>query len=267
MIVAFWPRRLLALSVAAVAVAGAVAFARMRAAQLEDNAFWSGWTLLAIFVVLAVYNLRKRVSNLPLGTSATWLQWHIYLGLIAIALIHVHIGWHMPSGSFSWLLYGLFWAVSLTGVLGLILTRTLPHLLTAVGNEVIFERIGERVVDLHDEAAGIVQGVLGRPEGQVLAGFFIDRLDPFLRRPRWAWQESRERWLTSQCANVARLAGPDLADAVADLEEIAHEKLLLDRHYFLQGILKGWLFVHIPLATMALTAAVYHTGMVLWFRP
>ena len=265
MIVNFWPRRLIAVSLLVVGCAMAWFTAAVRSVRLEDNVEWSGYVLLAIFVILGGYNVRKRMAALPTGTSATWLQWHIYLGFAAIALIHVHIGLRWPSGVFSWLLYCLFWGCSLTGLVGLVLTRTLPKLLTATGEEIIYERIGERVLDLHDEAAGIVQNALDQPGGQVLAGFFVDRLGPYLSHPRFAWQAERSHWISRQCANVARLAGPELANSVVDLAAISEEKLRLDRHYFIQGILKGWLFVHIPLAVTALAAVLYHTAISLWF--
>ena len=266
MIISFWPRRLRAAILLVTACGVSWFIAALRSVRLEDTVIWSGVVLLAIFVVLGGYNLRKRFASLPTGTSATWLQWHIYLGLAAVALIHLHIGWHLPSGAFSWVLYLLFWGCSLTGLLGIVLTRTLPPLLAATGEEVIYERIGERVLDLHDEAAGIVQNSLDRPGGQVLAGFFIDRLGPFLAHPRFAWQADRPQWIDRQCGNLLRLAGPELAVSVSDLAAIAGEKLRLDRHYLLQGILKGWLFVHIPLAVLALAAALYHTAISLWFR-
>ncbi len=198
MIISFWPRRLLAATLLVAGCGTAWFIAALRSVRLEDNVTWSGVVLLAIFLVLGGYNLRKRFASLPTGTSATWLQWHVYLGLSAIALIHLHIGWQLPSGAFSWLLYVLFWGCSLTGLLGIVLTRTLPPLLVATGEEVIYERIGERVLDLHDEAAGIVQNSLDQPGGQVLAGFFIDRLGPFLAYPRFAWQADRAQWIDRQ---------------------------------------------------------------------
>lgn len=265
MIISFWPRRLRAGALLVAFLAMVWFIAAVRSARLEDNVRWSGFTLLAIFVILAVYNLRKRFAALPLIKSSTWLQWHIYLGFSAIGLIHLHVGWRLPSGTFSWLLYVLFWATSLTGILGLILSRTLPKLLTDTGDEIIYERIPETVSDLHDEATGIIQNALAQPEGQVLAGFFIDRLSPFLSRPLFAWQSDRALWIDRQCANVARLCGPTLQENVTDLTDIAHEKLRCDRHYLIQGVLKGWLFVHIPIAVAALAAALYHTGMSLWF--
>jgi ATP/ADP translocase len=44
---------------------------------LRQHGFLSGWILLALIVFLALYNVRKALPFLPLGSSASWLQFHI----------------------------------------------------------------------------------------------------------------------------------------------------------------------------------------------
>jgi len=266
MILNYWPRRLRGLVATVAFVGGVILVAAMQQVRLQPNAQWTGWLLIGLFTALMSFSLRKRLSSLPIGMAATWMQWHVWMGFAAIGIFHVHVGWRLPVGGFSWVLWLLFWAVSITGIIGLILSRFLPPLLRTVGNEVIWERIPEEVVELHDEAAGIVQNNLAKSEGMVLAGFFFDRIGPWLRRPRFMWLGEGEQRIQRHFINLSRLVGDDLREAVEDLEVISREKMLLDRHYFVQGILKGWLFVHIPCATAAYAAAICHAAIELWFR-
>ena len=83
---------------------------------LYQEQFLTGWILAAVILVLVFYNIRKKISVLPIGSASTWLQMHIYLGLVSIFLFFLHTGWRFPSGWLESLLAFLFLGVSLSGV-------------------------------------------------------------------------------------------------------------------------------------------------------
>src|SRR6185295_19297240 len=60
--------------------------------SLAPAARYSGWLLAGLVIFLTSYNLFKQLSFLPLGTSATWLQFHIYAGLLSIVVFVLHSG-------------------------------------------------------------------------------------------------------------------------------------------------------------------------------
>src|SRR5689334_10060271 len=64
---------------------------RFEVLTLRPHAFMSGGLLLGAVGFLALYNIRKRLTFLPLGTSAAWLQIHLYVGLGAMWLFLLHI--------------------------------------------------------------------------------------------------------------------------------------------------------------------------------
>ena len=102
---------------------------------LYQEQFLTGWILAAVILVLVFYNIRKKISVLPIGSASTWLQMHIYLGLVSIFLFFLHTGWRFPSGWLESLLAFLFLGVSLSGVVGLYLNRRLSKLLTRRGKK------------------------------------------------------------------------------------------------------------------------------------
>ena len=72
--------------------------------DIEQNAlfqeqFLSGWILFASVLILTAYNARKKITMLPIGSAASWLQVHIYLGLLSVLLFLLHI---IPGGRDPW---------------------------------------------------------------------------------------------------------------------------------------------------------------------
>jgi len=53
----------------------------LQAVRLHHRLFAAGSNCF-----LALYNLRKKLPYLPIGSSATWLQWHIYVGMGTIGI-------------------------------------------------------------------------------------------------------------------------------------------------------------------------------------
>ncbi|HEX3599041.1 MAG TPA: hypothetical protein VHU84_02800, partial [Lacipirellulaceae bacterium] len=60
--------------------------------RLMPSSYSTGYILLAALLFLALYNLRKKLPSLPLGNSATWLQWHLYVGIGSVGVFAMHAG-------------------------------------------------------------------------------------------------------------------------------------------------------------------------------
>src|SRR4051812_22388513 len=95
-----------------VALAGVTAWWRLEVSTLRPHAFTTGGLLLAALVFLAGYNLRKRFPFLPLGSSAAWLQFHIYVGLGTIWIFLLHTSFWVPTGLFEGSLATLYLLVT-----------------------------------------------------------------------------------------------------------------------------------------------------------
>src|SRR5579872_4788373 len=78
----------------------------------------SGWALFLLMLVLTLYNGRKKLPFLPLGTSEGWLQFHIYAGFLTVALFLAHIRFRPPTGWFDIILASLYVLVTGSGVAG-----------------------------------------------------------------------------------------------------------------------------------------------------
>lgn len=234
---------------------------------LLRQAVASGWCLLGAVLVLASYNLRKKLAFLPLGSSAGWLQLHIYLGLLSLLIFGVHISWRTPNGIFEILLAGAYLAVAISGLFGLFITRLFPRRLTNRGHEEIFERIPRRFYVLQNQTEALVFDCLAATDSTAIPEMYAKRLRAFFGGPRNFWHHliSSDRplnrlihWVESQSAYV----NDQERTVLGKLQQAIREKDHLDYHYAHQALLKYWLFFHIPMTYGLLLFAAFHVLLV-----
>ena len=254
-------RRNLALFVV-VAVAVLLVSATL-AVSLRPASLYSGWLLALLMVVLASYNLFKKLPFLPLGASSHWLQIHIYVGLLTILVFALHAGPHRPHGPLGWVLELLYIGVAGSGIVGLVLSRTFPALLRARGEEVIFEQIPVLRRRLQDEAERLVLDVATEVHSTFIADYYIRRLKGFFDAPRNFWRHvfrfsaPRQTLLTEIDAQDRYLNDKE-REVMRQIRTLVKRKEDLDFKYALQAMLKYWLFVHIPLTYGLMIFAAFH---------
>src|SRR5688572_12513451 len=83
--------------------------AHMRwSATLPKYAFISGWALLPVMTLRALYSGRKKIPFVRAGRWEAWLQLHIYSGDFSGLRFAVHVNFRIPEGWFESILTGLF---------------------------------------------------------------------------------------------------------------------------------------------------------------
>ena len=258
------------LTLLTLACAGLI-WAYLKFGQLLPNFdYISGFILLGAIVFLAAYNVRKKLPFLPLGSSETWLQWHIYIGYFTFALFAIHLEFQFPSGAFEIAFTIIFAIVMLSGVGGLFLSRQIPKRLTTLGGEVIFERVPAYRHLLAERAEKLAVGSTAETQSPTLLEFYTKNLRDFFaaRPPFWMNALGNSRGLQRVLEKVEDLKRYTNDQERLILDELAvllREKRRLDFHYALQGILKAWLFVHIPFTYSLLILTVVHMILVLGF--
>lgn len=255
---------LLAASVAAVVLHEAAR------AMYPHLVYITGWGLLALMLILTGYNARKKIPFLPLLKSSTWLQIHLYLGLFTGLAFLLHLQWRWPTGVFEIILSALFAGVTLSGIVGWWLSRTLPKRLTTAGGEVPYERIPVIRRDLRRQAEALVLGAIPTAKATTLADFYTGRLAAFFDGPanfRAHAVGSRRPLATllDDFIEVERFLGPAEKETSAKLADLVRQKDALDFHRAGQLLLKSWLFVHIPLTYGLLVFSFVHIVLVYSF--
>lgn len=259
-------RRLsLATTVAVAAGLGLWLWARMLA--LRDTDYVSGWILLGGMLFLAGFNLRKKLPHPPLLRASTWLQAHLYIGLLAVFVFALHTGLRWPDGLLEIVLWLLFVLVALSGVLGIGLSRLAPGRLTVRGQEVIYERIPMFRRQLRERAEELAVEAGRLSNTTTLPDFYRDELlDFFARRANGGshllMSSAPLHRLEDKLLAVDRYLNDDERALARQLLEVIRDKDALDFHQAVQGALKLWLFVHVPATFALLLLAALHLVVV-----
>ncbi len=229
-----------------------------------------GWILLLSVIALELFGACKKLSVVSVGTSRVWLQLHIYVGFLSVLLFALHTGLRIPDGYLEITLFWLYAVVAGSGLVGLVLSRVLPHRLSARGEEVIFERIPIFMRHLREHSEGLVVKSVEEGKSTVMADFYCRRLARFFSGPRDFW--AHILGLDRTC--VALLAETRAIDRYLDegqrairvqLEAAIEKKDELDFHFAGQAALKYWLFVHVPLTYSLLISSILHVFIVYAF--
>ena len=244
---------------------------RAKHRNLESTAFTTGYLLLAAVGFLALYNIRKKLPMLPLGSSATWLQCHLYVGMASTVVFAMHAGASRPHGVLDTTLAAVYLLTVASGVLGLYATRTIPAQLTRVGEEVIYERIPAYRQQVRRKALELVLESVAASGATTLADFYAARLVDYFDQPRGlAYQlrptTARRRALMRELHDVRRYLSDQEQGFCEKLFALLRRKDDLDFQAARQKTLKIWLFVHIGLTCSLVLLSALHALLVHAFQ-
>ena len=270
----FAKRRFINMSLATLTIAAASYWVHRRSSELEASSFETGYGLIALVFFLMLYNWRKKFPSIPLGSSAMWLQLHIYGGIVAIALFFLHTGFRLPNGILESTLYFLFIGVSGSGIYGLYITRSIPQKITKLREQVIWERIPVLRMAVQREAHNTVIALVRESPAPTITDFYKKRLLSYFGMPRGIayYLHPRSRFrnqILAEMSDLERYYSSVEIEADQKLRRLVDQRDDLDYHDALQRRLKIWLFVHIcltyglvPLAAFhAIMAHAFHGGM------
>jgi len=181
--------------------------------------------------------------------------------LAATTLVAVLIpaGFHWPGGFMGWALLLLSAWTTLTGLVGVWLQKWLPIVMSeGLRVEALYERIPALIEHLLKEADALVANT-----SEVLERFYLAEVRTRLAvvEPSWSYlidvRAGRERAL-EPFRRMSSFVDPAEKEIVNDLMTIRMEKMDLDVHYSLQGILRRWLIVHVPPAAVLMALLAVH---------
>lgn len=263
----FAARRLTGISAALFVAVLLIGGTQMLTLSFRPTARYTGWVLFAMVALLAAFNLRKKLPFLPLGSAATWLQLHIYVGLVSIAAFGLHVSWRIPNGIGESCLAACYVIVAASGIVGLLLSRIFARRLTAHGGEILWDRIARQRGRLSREVERIALDSLEETESRALVDFYIERLRSFFAGPRNYWahlfNSTRARsTLLEEIESQRRYLSESEMKFNSRIADCVRAKDDLDYQFALQATLKYWLFVHVPLTYALVIFALVHILLV-----
>jgi hypothetical protein len=241
-----------------------------RVESLRAAALFTGAVLFFTCVGLAFFNARKKLPFIPLLKASTWTQFHIYAGWFSVAVFLVHTGFRIPNGRFETALYIVFSAVALSGVFGLIISRVYPQKLRMHGENVMYERIPALRHQLQKDTEQVIWKSIQETKSFTLAKFYESRLKKFFAQQQNTFghligSEAAFNRLNEELQQLQRYMVPAERTFLAEIIECVAAKDNLDQQRACQGMLKYWLFVHIPLTFSLLLLGGLHGLLALSF--
>jgi hypothetical protein len=228
--------------------------------SLRDSQYFSGWALVIFMSGMLLLTVRKQLSTLPLGRVRLWLQVHYYLGFLTIGVFLIHSRFRLPDSLLEWLLWTLFCLVAVSGCCGGLLARTVPARLEARGERILFERIPVYRTQLAEEAEALALESLEDGNSVSLANVYSSSLGQYFARSRNIFAHLRLSSLPvsrimGELESIERYLDNRGKARLARMRELVSAKDDLDFHYANGGLLKLWLFLHIP-PTFAMILAI-----------
>lgn len=240
------------------------------ATSFRDPQFLNGWVLLAGIGLLVLYNIRKKLPMLRLGRAASWMQLHLYVGYFVVLAFALHTNFALPDAAFEWALWLLFVTVALSGVIGIFLTTNVPPKLELHTERVLFPRIPAFRAQIAREAEELAIHSVDQSGSLAISNLYAERLHDYFRQPRnlFAHLRSSSRPLArilDELKKLERYLDERGKETLGALRDLVVAKDNLDFHYANQGVLKLWLFFHVPATYALLVLIVAHVAVVYAF--
>ena len=238
--------------------------------SLRDVRYFNGWTLVAGISVLMFLTFRKKVVILPFGPVRKWLRLHYYLGFVTLGVFAVHTKYRIPDSPLEWLLWCLFVLIAVSGLFGGVISKVIPPRLEAHGERILFERIAMHRAQLAAQAEELVRQSIKHRDTLSISKLYNDVLAEFFARHHniIAHLQSSKRPMARMLGEldaIERYLDEDGKGHLESMREIVEAKFNLDFHYANGGLLKLWLFFHIPATYALIVAIIVHVVVVYAF--
>jgi hypothetical protein len=205
-----------------------------------------------------LYSLRKRLPRFSFLPTRTWLQVHIFTGIVGPYLVLLHSGWKFNG--LAGVLTLLTILVVASGFVGRYIYTAVPRTLDGV--EIAVKDLEQQILaaDAHLNALGV-------------AGFAPATLALVTASPRgWRLVLGRHyyRWQARRRLRQAiRQLGPIRPDSIAPLEQMLAERhrlqMQIDSLAVARNLLALWHVIHVPLGGVLFTLAFVHIGAALYY--
>jgi hypothetical protein len=212
----------------------------------------AGFILMLMTEML--YTLRKRSRSARWGRMSTWLQFHIFTGLVGPFLVLLHSSWKFNGLAGIVMLFTVI--VVISGFIGRYIYTAVPR--TADGIVIEAEIIQAQIKEAQHR---IDQWLAFQPRSRLASRWHLSVEDKagaglgWLDRLRWWWQKT-------QMSHQERTQVDELQQLIQRREVLRQQ---IDRLAWARRLLAVWHAVHIPIGIVLFTAAFIHIGAAIYY--
>ena len=230
---------------------------------LTDFRFFDGWALLIVLALPMLFAIRRRMPTVPLFEASVWMQLHAYAGLASALIFLVHTQGRGPRTGLDALLYCLFVAVFISGVVGMALNRFLPPRLIPQGPRLIYEKIAPQRRTIVDRIEALAMESVAAIGTSVISEFYANVLGPQLLRRGWlaivlGQSDARTKKIVREIELQKKYLNDHGVKILSEIEVLVRRKIELDVQETYQFIMKSWPIVHAPLSYSLFVVILFH---------
>jgi cytochrome b561 len=224
----------------------------LRPTGLYGNGY--GWVAAMLVVLNLSYLIRRRFGSARLGSMKTWLDVHVFTGLLAAALVSFHSAFQLRSTIAS---------ISAASLGTVVVTGLLGRFLYALGPGGVRERLGAALAAVEDELPGsraaLAEALVQRPAPDVPANASL--LRSLWAAPSWIRTARDRRELLAMILPPRRDMSRALRSATGELYAASAADA---RASGITALLRSWRGLHRFFALLMLSAVFLHAG-VAWY--
>ncbi|MGA7615253.1 MAG: hypothetical protein WBX15_08730 [Thermoanaerobaculia bacterium] len=229
-----------------------------------------GIVALALMGLLLWFGIRKRSYRSRFGTLEEWLQSHIYLGLFTFAVVIAHTGFQFRDRMAIALLIVVTLVIA-SGILGAILYKTVPRLLTEVDSNLPADAMSEEMNQLTRSMSRAASGK-SAPFQRIYKRLVQEAIPPPLAGWRLLLRSSNRRNPTTRPDDWSSFLGMVPEDEQAELRQLLvlsrqqkelQLRLVAQQKY--RNLLDFWLYMHLPLSIAMILLIIAHLWGVFYY--
>ncbi|TMQ15448.1 MAG: hypothetical protein E6J90_00210 [Deltaproteobacteria bacterium] len=228
------------------------AYRLLRPTGLYGNGY--GWIAAMLVVLNLSYLVRRRFGTARLGSMKTWLDVHVFTGLLAATLVSFHSAFQLRSTIAS---------ISAASLATVVVTGLLGRFLYALGPGGVRERLGAALGAVEDELPGsraaLAAALVQRPGPEVPANASL--LRSLWAAPSWIRASRDRRELLAMILPPRREMSRGLRRACVELYAASSADA---RASGITALLRSWRAMHRFFALLMLAAVLLHAG-VAWY--
>ena len=144
--------------------------------------YYSGWIMVFLILMLMAFGVKKRLSVVPLGSNASWAQFHYYAGQFLVFLFFIHIEFSLPNGIVEQALALLLLLTIVVGITGLIISRLYAKRLAHLDEEVIYERIDTLRIEVKRKLELQLLESVERSKSSTLSSYYLEHFASYFSK-------------------------------------------------------------------------------------
>jgi hypothetical protein len=206
-----------------------------------------------------LYSLRKRTNSYRWGKMSTWLEFHIFTGLVGPYMVLLHTSWKFNGLAGVVALFTLMIVIS--GVIGRYIYTAIPR--SSDGLELGLQEINEQIRQVEknvEEFIPLAYSQETRPISSPKngsAGLVLGRINWEIRSAIQAWQHQRG------LSGDARVRATQVDKLIRQRDELKRQAVSLATA---RRLLALWHAVHVPIGLSMFAMAFVHIAGVLYFE-